>query len=79
MTKSDVIELMNRDHMIKVLTFNRMSSKKQRRVPPSFWSEHDCNKYAWRGICQDCGQVVIPIDVPRPTQEAAFARDLACF
>lgn len=79
MDKIDVIERMNRDHIEKVMAFNRMSSRKQRRVPPSFWSEHDCMRYAWQGSCLDCGQALIPIDVPLPSLEQGLARDVACF
>ena len=61
MIKADVIELMNRDHLEKVQAFNRMTAKQQRRTPVSFWSEHDCQRYAWAGFCQECGQAVFQI------------------
>lgn len=63
MTKAEIIERMNRDHMAKILAFNKMPAKKQRRLPASFWSDHDCRRYQYDGCCQDCGQALIELAV----------------
>ena len=59
MSKTEIIQRMNRDHMEKLRRFNAMPGRRQRNVPASYWTEHNCMRYAFEGRCLDCGRELI--------------------
>lgn len=71
MTYEDVVKRMNRDHVEKLRQFNAASEEDKLKLAfdRDFWKAHDCRRYAWRGICLDCGKSLharINLSVPLP-------------
>ena len=58
MTYEDVVKRMNRDHVDKLRRFSEASEEDKTKLAfdSSYWKQHDCRRYAWRGYCLDCGK-----------------------
>lgn len=58
MTYEEVVKRMNRDRVVKLRQFNAASEEDKLKLAfdRDFWKAHDCQRYAWRGFCLDCGK-----------------------